>query len=185
MAAFSSLPSSFTFWTAPGGVEEALGRRARQALEELGALDQGLGVRVDPPDPRERDLRDAEEAVLDRPDLLAHDGELRDAQEGVRLVDAPGDGVLERQDAVLALLPLDRLDRLAERAVADEDRLLGAVTEELPPGEVAVGPLASLEGDTEELGLVLLVRRARQAALLLPHRRFDDVAEDPSRPGRR
>ncbi len=88
IAAFSSAPQLLHPGHGRGGVEEALRAGAGKALEELGALHESLRVGVDPFQPRQRDLRDAEETVLDRPDLLAHDVELRRAEQAVGLVDA-------------------------------------------------------------------------------------------------
>ena len=143
--------------------------------DELHALGQGLGVRVDPADPGELGLRQAQQAVFDPQHLLPHDGELGNRQEIVHLVDAPRRGVLDRDEGVVGVPVLHRADHLPQPGDPLKEGPVEVRGEVFARRQVAVGALDPLEHHPLQVRL----RVALQVQLLGPDRIVDDLLEDP------
>ena len=102
-------------------------------------------MRVDLAHVRERDLRRADEAVVDRQNRLGHDRERRLVEQVVRLGDRPDERALDREDAVRHASRGDRVDDVRERGSGDQ----AGRREEPVAGSCRMSAFAAGVGDGE------------------------------------
>ena len=147
MAAWDEIALGRNAGRRQGGIGRRLGLHAVELGQELAALGQGLGMRMDAEHGVERGPGRTEQAVLDLEHFLADDGQVEAEQQVVDLVDRAGGAVLDREDRALRIAPLHRVEGLAERPI----RLEGdgaAFDAEMPQRRlVPVRALGALVGD--------------------------------------
>ena len=112
----------------------------------------------------------AQQAVLDGADHLGGDRDTALGEQIVGDVDAAGGGVLDRQQGEVGVTPLHRLDCLAERLVAGEQRPAAASAVAVLRREMTVGAFDALVSDAQRRRV-----EAGDEALLAGHRHLHEL----------
>ena len=127
-----------------GRVEVGDGPQGRTRAEEVAALRERLWMGADVPEVLQPGPAACQERMLDPEGDLSRDGQAVPKEEIVVLMDASGEGVLDRDDAVRGATPLNGGEDIVEGFAR---KRCGLRAKEGARSDFAVGSGNSLEGD--------------------------------------